>query len=80
MLSPSPKYDYDQDSILDDIDMSLDISSLRVLEPGVDVMADFGGYLQTRQKERNIPRNTMMSQIDGLVSNLNTDVDKIMDS
>jgi len=43
-------------------------------------MADFGGYLQTRQKERSIPRNTMMSQIDGLVSNLNTDVDKIMDS
>ena len=41
-------------------------------------MADFGGFLEKRKKDRNMQRNTMMSQIDGLVNNLNSDIDKMM--
>ena len=65
----------EQDSIYDDA--SVDIS-LSVLPPGHDVMADFGGFLEKRKKDRNMQRNTMMSQIDGLVNNLNSDIDRMM--
>ncbi len=38
-------------------------------------MADFGGFLEERKRSKNMARNTEMSQIDGLVSNLRTDID-----
>ena len=65
----------EQDSIYDDA--SVDISC-SVLAPGQDIMADFGGFLDKRKKDRNMQRNTMMSQIDGLVNNLNSDIDRMM--
>ena len=50
-----------------------------VLPVGHDVMADFQGFLVKRKKEKNMPqRNTMESQINGLVTNLRTDIDKMM--
>lgn len=49
------------------------------MPPGHDVMADFGGFLEKRKRDKNMERNTMMSQIDGLVSNLHTDLDNMMD-
>ena len=58
-------------------DESVDISC-SVLAPGQDIMADFGGFLDMRKRDRNMQRNTMMSQIDGLVNNLNSDIDKMM--
>ena len=48
------------------------------MAPGQDIMADFGGFLNERKKARNMERNTMMSQIDGLVNNLNSSIDKMM--
>ena len=48
----------EQDSIYDDA--SVDISC-SVLAPGQDIMADFGGFLDKRKKDRNMQRNTMMS-------------------
>lgn len=41
-------------------------------------MADFGGFLEERKRSKNMARNTEMSQIDGLVSNLRTDIDQMM--
>lgn len=43
-----------------------------------DVMADLHGFLEKRKRDRNMQRNTMESQISGLVSNLRTDIDKMM--
>ena len=43
-------------------------------------MADFDGFLERRKKERNMERSTEMSQIDGMVNNLNFDIDKMMKS
>ena len=50
------------------------------LPPGHDVMADFGGFLEKRKKDKNMQRNTMMSQIDGMVSNLQEDMGTLMES
>ncbi len=41
-------------------------------------MADFGGFLEERKRSKNMARNTEMSQIDGLVSNLRSDIDQMM--
>ena len=41
-------------------------------------MADFRGFLERRKRERNMQRNTMESQINGLVNSLHTDLDKMM--
>jgi len=41
-------------------------------------MADFGGFLEKRKKDKNMQRTTEMSQIDGLVTNLKSDLDKMM--
>jgi len=41
-------------------------------------MADFGGFLEKRKKDKNMQRTTEMSQIDGLVTNLRSDLDKMM--
>ena len=76
LISPDPKDDYDQDSIFDEV--SIDASQID-LKPGEDVMADFGGFLEKRKKDRGMARNTMMSQIDGLVSNLNSDITTMME-
>ena len=43
-------------------------------------MASFGGFLEKRKKNKNMGRDSMMSEIDGLVSNLHTDIDKMMHS
>ena len=48
------------------------------MTPGRDIMADFRGFLERRKLERNMERNTMESQINGLVNNLHTDLDKMM--
>lgn len=45
---------------------------------GHDVMADLHGFLQKRKRDRNMQRNTIESQISGLVLNLRTDIDKMM--
>ena len=58
-------------------DMSIDASVLG-LKPGEDVMADLGGFLEKRQKDRNMERSTMMSQIDGLVNNLDSDIAQML--
>lgn len=65
----------EQESVLDDY--SLDMSAMG-LQPGEDVMADFGGFLEKRKKDKNMERNTMMSHIDGLVNNLDDDIAKMM--
>jgi len=77
LISPDPKDDYDQDSIFDDVSIDASVGGLN---PGEDVMADFGGFLDKRKKDRGMARNTMMSQIDGLVSNLNSDIFTMMDA
>jgi hypothetical protein len=41
-------------------------------------MADFGGFLEERKRNKNMARNTEMSQIDGLVTNLRSDIDQMM--
>ena len=43
-------------------------------------MADYGGFLERRKRERNMARNTEMSQLEGLVTNLRTDIDGLMGS
>ena len=43
-------------------------------------MADFGGFLEKRKKDRNIQRDTMMSQVDKLVKTLHSDIDHMMES
>ena len=43
-------------------------------------MADFGGFLERRKKEKNLQRNTEMSAIDGLVNNLQGDMNKVLES
>ena len=68
------KYE-EQESVFDDL--SVDISAMG-LQPGEDVMADFGGFLEKRKKDKNMERNTMMSHIDGLVNNLDNDIAKMM--
>ena len=60
-------------------DLSVDVSQM-ALQPGEDIMADFGGFLDNRKKEKNMARNTMMSQIDGLVTSLDSDLSKIMEA
>ena len=67
--------DNDFDSTVDDI--SVDLSQVG-LNPGHDVMADFGGFLEKRKRDKKMERNSMMSQIDGLVNNLHSDIDKMM--
>ena len=69
----------EQDSIADDTLDNLSIDhSISVLPADVDVMADFGGFLEKRKKDKNMQRTTEMSQIDGLVTNLRSDLDKMM--
>ena len=58
-------------------DLSVDMSAM-AYTPNHDVMADYGGFLEKRKKDRNLQRNSMMSQIDGLVNNLHSDIDKMM--
>ena len=41
-------------------------------------MGDLHGFLEERKRDKNILRNTMESQINGLVSNLHLDLDKMM--
>ena len=41
------------------------------MHPDHDIMADYSGFLQQRNEGREIARDTMMSQIDGMVNNLN---------
>lgn len=65
----------EQESLIDD--SSIDVSMMG-LKPGEDVMADFGGFLEKRKKDRGMERNTMMSQIDGLVSNLDSDINQML--
>ena len=74
----------DGESIIDD-NMSVLTKSVRptnlnnsVLPTGHDVMADLHGFLEKRKKDRNMQRNTMESQINGMVANLRTDIDKMM--
>ena len=43
-------------------------------------MASFGGFLEKRKKDKQMARNSMMSEIDGLVTNLHTDINKMMES
>ena len=62
----------DLESMMDD---SVDVSYIK---PGQDIMEDFGGFLEKRKKDKHMERNTMMSQIDGLVSNLNADLTSMM--
>lgn len=57
------------------MDDSVDVSQLH---PGQDIMQDFGGFLDKRKKDKRMERNTMMSDIDGLVSNLNADLTSMM--
>lgn len=45
---------------------------------GHDVMADLHGFLEKRKKDKNMQRYTVESQVNGLVRNLRSDVDKIM--
>lgn len=69
----------EEDSIADDTLDNLSIDhSISVLPGDVDVMADFGGFLEKRKKDKNMQRTTEMSQIDGLVTNLRSDLDKMM--
>ena len=42
-------------------------------------MASFGGFLEKRKKDKQMGRNSMMSEIDGLVNNLNTDIKTMME-
>lgn len=49
----------DEDQNLDDLNLK-----------DIDIMEDFGGYLDARKRENKMPRDTDMSQLDGLVSNL----------
>ena len=41
------------------------------MHPDHDIMADYSGFLQQRNNGREMERDTMMSQIDGMVNNLN---------
>ena len=43
-----------------------------------DVMDAFGGFLDKRKKDRNMQRNTEMSQVDHLVKTLQSDIDLMM--
>ena len=52
----------------------MDVSNL---QPGHDLMASFDGFLNKRARDRDMQRDTMMSQIDGLVNNLNADIGPI---
>ena len=54
--------------------------NLSIAAPSEDVMASYGGFLDMRKRDRNMARNTEMSQLDNLVTNLRTDIDGIMDS
>ena len=54
--------------------MSIDVSTNR------DVMASFGGFLEKRKRDKHMARNSMMSEIDGLVTDLHSDINKMMES
>ena len=43
-------------------------------------MASYGGFLDMRKRDRNMARNTEMSQLDNLVTNLHTEMHGIIDS
>ena len=75
MMHHPKRKEIEIDTTMDD--MSVDISQM-AYTPGHDVMADYGGFLEKRKKDRNLQRNSMMSQIDGLVNNLTSDIDKMM--
>ena len=63
-------------------DLSVDVSLQETsqLTTGRDVMASFGGFLEKRKKDKQMARNSMMSEIDGLVTNLHTDINKMMET
>jgi hypothetical protein len=63
-------------------DVSVDVSvhNTSQMASGRDIMASFGGFLEKRKKDKHMARDSMMSEIDGLVSNLHTDIDKMMTS
>ena len=60
--------------------MSVDVDAKRGNAADGDVMADYDGFLEMRKKDRNMQRNTMMSQVDKLVKTLHSDIDRMLES
>jgi len=90
-MAPTPQKDDVSESIMDDmtvkdasvlqIDISVadDVSAMGVSNNGnSDVMAAFGGFLDKRKRDKGMQRNTDMSQIDGMVNNLDSDIANMM--
>lgn len=59
---------------IDDVSVDISLNNTSQLTSGRDVMASFGGFLEKRKKDKRMARDSMMSEIDGLVSNLHTDI------
>ena len=52
--------DVDESTCFDDLSIDVSMTGGH-LPPGHDVMADFGGFLEKRKRDKNMQRNTMMS-------------------
>jgi len=58
----------------------MDQSSMRITNTTHDVMDDYTGFLERRKLERGMQRNTEISQLDGMISSLKHDVERVLDS
>ena len=69
-------------SVLDDmsVDISIQGGAANTSMRSNDVMASFGGFLEKRKKDKHMQRDSMMSEIDGLVTDLHSDINKMMES
>ena len=69
-------------SVLDDmsVDVSIQGGAANASMRSHDVMASFGGFLEKRKKDKHMQRDSMMSEIDGLVTDLHSDINKMMES
>ena len=56
LMEPTPQKDFDQDTVMDDMSV-VEVSAMEEvshLGPNEDVMADFGGFLEKRKKDKNM--------------------------
>lgn len=69
----------DGPACINDTSVEVSLQETSQITSGRDVMASFGGFLEKRKKDKQMGRNSMMSEIDGLVNNLNTDIKTMME-